>query len=390
MPINKLPGVYYNEIVELELTGDGSKIPVFIGKTGNIGTSSYSVDGTSILKFNKWEDVNKATSSGGIGVYTEGTTNKLLATLKNFFEEAKVTNNDDIGVPYIYVIDVGDGTSSNSWLTALATAKTKPDINIEVYVGSELISSGTTASTQKAFIIAAHTSLMTECENLQLRNAYYSLADNSTDSDLTTFLNDSTVKLSRMGLCEPLLFGKTIARICVTPYNMEPGYYSYRSVDIGTFKDRTPIEAKALQDAGVIFNRDEKTSSTFYPKINLCVVTNFSLNPRPADSLFHYRFICDELLKKVFDVCYPQIKNNETVSNFAYLQTRIDKLIDEEVSSGNIIGYNSDNNTGTYLKLEESNYNPYDAIIVGQIQCTNSTIALQIEAEIKTASLVIN
>ena len=31
MPITKLPGVYYDENVTYELTGEGSKIPVIIG-----------------------------------------------------------------------------------------------------------------------------------------------------------------------------------------------------------------------------------------------------------------------------------------------------------------------------------------------------------------------
>ena len=35
MPITKKPGVYFNETTEYELQGNGGKIPVFIGKTGN-------------------------------------------------------------------------------------------------------------------------------------------------------------------------------------------------------------------------------------------------------------------------------------------------------------------------------------------------------------------
>ena len=41
MPINKIPGVYYDEDVTYELTGEGSKIPVIIGATGNNPTYNF-------------------------------------------------------------------------------------------------------------------------------------------------------------------------------------------------------------------------------------------------------------------------------------------------------------------------------------------------------------
>ena len=81
MPILKRPGVYYNEDVTYELVGEGSKIPVFIGVSGNTETTGYKVDGTQINKYTNWEAVNKSTSEGGVGVYEEGTTNELLKTL---------------------------------------------------------------------------------------------------------------------------------------------------------------------------------------------------------------------------------------------------------------------------------------------------------------------
>ena len=81
MTITKIPGVYLNENIDYEMVGAGSKIPVWIGKTGNEGTDDYKVDGSVALKFTQWEDVNKATTAGGIGVYTDDTSNLLLKTL---------------------------------------------------------------------------------------------------------------------------------------------------------------------------------------------------------------------------------------------------------------------------------------------------------------------
>ena len=115
MPITKLPGVYYNEKVTYELTGEGSKIPVIIGVTGNTGSENYKVDGTVMRKFTSWEDVNRAidAETPGIGVWTENTTNQLSKFLQEFFEESKLQVNSDIGVPYVYVIDVGDGKTKH-------------------------------------------------------------------------------------------------------------------------------------------------------------------------------------------------------------------------------------------------------------------------------------
>ena len=123
MAITKIPGVYLNEEVDYELSGTGSKIPIWIGLTGNTGTASYKVDGTSIMKFTSYDDLNKATTAGGIGAVTGDTsTNTLNLTLKQFFKESALKQVDDIGVPYIYVIDVGDGTDKDAWLNAIETA----------------------------------------------------------------------------------------------------------------------------------------------------------------------------------------------------------------------------------------------------------------------------
>ena len=74
MSFNRTPGVYYDEDAEYELAGNGAKIPVIIGATGNTGTASYKVDGTVIQKFTGWDEVNRSIANGGIG--TDTSTNK--------------------------------------------------------------------------------------------------------------------------------------------------------------------------------------------------------------------------------------------------------------------------------------------------------------------------
>lgn len=383
MPILKRPGVYYNEDVTYELVGEGSKIPVFIGVSGNSGTASYKVDGTQINKYTNWDEVNKTPAEGGVGVYSPDTTNELLKTLYEFFEEGAIQKVEDIGVPYIYVIDVGNGKASSAWLSAATLSKTKRDASVEAVVGQEAVEDVTPI----ALIKTMQASIITETHSLNLRNLFVRLPTN-TVSELTAFTNDTNnLRLKRLGLCEKHLFGKTIARICCTPYYKEPGFYTYRSVEEGEFLERTAEEELSLQNAGIIFNHDEQPGSTVYPKMNICLCSTFALAQRPADSLFHARFNADHLLREVFLALYPQIKDNESVSNFNYLQTQIDDVIAREVRDGYMIKHNVKTGEGTYLTLRESDYNPYDLIISGQIQSVNSTIAIDVQATLNIATL---
>lgn len=383
MPINKLPGVYYDENVTYELTGDGSKIPVIIGATGNApeNGSTYKIDGTVIRKYTSWEEVNKeiTAENPGIGVWSEGTTNKLSQFLYEFFEEAKLKVNSDIGVPYIYVIDVGAGTAKQSWLNALDLAKTKLDAGIEVYVGADSISS----YTLKEFIDGAYTAIHNGTKDLDLRCAF-TTKYGATDDQLIALTNESTGnQYSRIGICEPHLFGKTIARICCTPANTEPGFYEYRSVNPGEFKERSKEKMLQLQNAGIIFNRDEHINSNIYPKMNLCVATSFAKTQRPADALFHARFNADSLLREVFEACYSQIKANESATNLAYLQTRINKIVNDKVSAEEMIKWDDKTEQGTKLIANESDADPYSIIITGQMQPVKCTVAIEVEATVK-------
>ena len=383
MAITKIPGVYFNETTEFELQGNGGKIPVFIGKTGNSAATGYKVDGTQINKFANWNEVNRTIANGGIG--TDTTTNPLLAVLKEFFEEAEVRDSADVGIPYIYVIDVGAGTSKDVWLAALTTAKTKTDATVEVYYGAENISD--TGYTISNFIAAAAASITTETANLNLRTAFTTCAA-ATDAQLIA-LNPSSggILKSRIGLIEPDKFGKHVAKICCTPYYIEPGFLPFRTIEPGTFKDRTDAQMLALQNAGIIFGADEIVSDLIVTRINLGVSTAFAANPRPSDSLFHARFNADHLLREVFKAVFPQIKANETASYIVKAQTKVDAVIDAEVEAERMIPYNSETGDGTKLTLVESDSNPYDMDLVGQIQGINATMAIQVKVTIKNPAM---
>ena len=122
-------------------------------------------------------------------------------------------------------------------------------------------------------------------------------------------------------------------------------------------------------------------------RINLCTSTAFAGNPRPADSLFHTRFNADHLLREVFKAVFGQVKANETASYMVKAQTKVDAVVDAEIEAERMIPYNADTGDGTKLTLVESDSNPYDMDLVGQIQGINSTIAIQVKVTIKNPAM---
>ena len=386
MAITKIPGVYLNEEVDYELSGTGSKIPIWIGLTGNTGTASYKVDGTSIMKFTSYEDLNKATTAGGIGAVTGDTsTNTLNLTLKQFFKESALKQVDDIGVPYIYVIDVGDGTDKDAWLNAIETALSKNDADLLAFVGTENITNYSVVDLMKA----TRAALETRTTTFEIFNAFFTKKD-ATDEQLIA-LTDATngIQKSRIGVVEwdDYRYGKSIARICLTPYSNEVGFLPYRSVEPGTFPDRTSAEKLALQNAGIIFNHDEIVNDAINPRMNLCLATSFAATNKPADSMFHARFIADEVLKEIYEVAYPFIKANDTATNLVKLQVKVDTVVDSFIREGECVAWNKDTGLGTRLIVQESDKNPYDIEIVGSIQPVNAIIAINVREKINTAAL---
>lgn len=380
MTIQKIPGLYYDENAEYETQGVGAKIPVIIGKTGNSAATGYAVDGTQINKFSGWDEVNRSIANGGIG--TDTSTNPVLAFLKDFFEESTPIVGDELGVPYVYVIDVGAGTVKTSWTNALTTAKTAREATVEVYINADNITDYTLAS----FITGADASIKTETHNLNLRNGFVT-KPGASDADLIA-LNPSSggILSSRMFICEPLKFGKCVARFCTTPYWVEPGYLQYRTVEEGTFNVRSENEELALQNAGIVFSHDEKVDTDTYVRINLSTSTSFAKTNRPADALGHARFNADHLLREIFKAIYPQVKDNETASAIVKKQTKVNEIIDDEVEAERMVAYNSNTHQGTKLTLVEISSEPYELELGGQIQPVNCNTAINVKAKIKNAS----
>lgn len=383
MSITKLPGTYLTEEVDLDMTGTGGKIACFIGRTGNTGSAERPVDGSVITKYTSYRALNKPIEAGGIGEQ-----NLLNDTMKDFFEETKLKEINDIGVEYCYVIDVGSGIDKTAWLTAVETALVKRDIDILAFIGTEQMKDGQANYGLVDLMKATYVYLKNETEDFEFLNAFFTELE-ATDDELISITEntDTGIQKSRIGLCEPLKFGKSIAHICLAPYQNEPAFFDYRSVKQGEFLERSKAERLALQNAGIIFNADVYVDDDVHPQMNLCTASSFASANRPADALFHSRFIADEVLRQIKRACFPFVKANDTATNLVRLQTQIDTVIDSFINREECIAWNKNTGTGTRLEVKQSDKNPYDFEVIGSIQTINSVTAINVHEKLNNASL---
>lgn len=182
------------------------------------------------------------------------------------------------------------------------------------------------------------------------------------------------VQSPRVALIEKNHIGKTIARICSTPYYLEPGYNGYRSVPVGVFGTRTVDERDSLFSAGLIFNEDDYTLPSITPRICLGVSTAWGIenhDMRVNDALIHARRNVDHHIRTILGILAPQLKRNETSVAIRYLQTQIDNYLSNEMDNGYIMEYS--------VTVSESEYNPYTLLVNGKITPVNSTLAIEFE-----------
>lgn len=295
-------------------------------------------------------------------------------------------------MPYVYVIDLGTGKTSaqtpaldaSAWTAAMASAKIKRDAQAEVYVGFKKTD---TAANIIPIMESALESIREDAVKGNPRIAYYSV-DGMDMTELAALTNSESSKYiqdSRLSLIGPYdEFGLTCARIFTTHYSEEPGYEQYRSVSIGTFTERTDTEEDTIQNAGIIFNRDEKPGKNIYPKICLAVSTAFAKNPdnRPNDCLLHARRNVDQLIRDAFDVLYPQLKRNETEVNLSYCQADIDTLVSDKKEKGYMM-------EGTYIDVKESESNPFDLEAEGVAVPVNATDLIRFRMYIEAPNTTI-
>lgn len=349
------PGVFVNETsIDPNANGNGGEIPIFIGISGN------ETPATGVKRFTGYDEAKQTIANGGIGTNT--TNNYLLDTLKEFFEESKLINDDtdNLGVPYVYVIDLGaasiagENPTTTSWTNAISLAKTV-DAQSEVYVGFK---STDATATILSIMASVASSLDTELYKGKPREAYYTVFG-MTDANLKTLIkNTVTSQKSKTALIEPEKFGKHVARIATTPHYIEPGYLKFRSVSPGEFPNRTDADETALMNAGVIFGRDEHYGE-IYPKICLGVSTAYAADPkdRVNDSLLHYRRNVNQLIRDAVVEVYPQLKNNQFEGSMQILQTKVNTLINKKIKSNEM-------QDGTFLNVSEVVRDDVDGILL--------------------------
>lgn len=404
-----------------------------------------------LQSFNNFTQVNRTTLDAngkleGLGDYeTEKDDNPLLKVIHDFCEETEMMTEEYVACPYFYVIDLGDAKNLSDWISSIETSKIKREIDFEIYVGFDRVMDGTSTASFESFILAVNYDIVVNRQVIgDFRKTFYTipfktepatLTDNTpnpnagkyqqdtyykehykeTDTELlalTTALitnNDSqfhlnettdeydgitlgttnTIPKSRIYIIEPLHFGRTIGRITTTPYDMEPGYYPYNTITREQIIMRKPSEKLKLQMGGVIFNQLEETSTEEYVKINRTQSISTRIVDHPSDSLFQSRHLCDYLITKVFDACYPQIKNKETETNIEYLRTQVNKIVNDAITDGDFIApyMVGTDRKGTFLNVQESSEDAYDLEVVGMIQPVNCTYSIHIIAQINDAKV---
>lgn len=364
MPILQTPKILINdESGVANNSGTGGEIPIFISATGNESPNS------DILKFTNYNDCTNTVANGGIGNSND---NYLLPILEDFFNESLKINSDDIGVPYVYVKDLGTSNPINAtpWTNALVQMTSKREVQVEAYVFKK--SEDLTVAKVKAIMDAVNITLKSETKKGRPKIAYFTVLG-FTDAELKTLTAKTTgIRESRIVLVEPDKFGKTIARVCVTPFYEEPGYNVYRTVKPEEFIERTEEAEEELQKAGITFNRDEKPGKNAYPKINLAVSTAFAVDSdaeadqRPKDALLHARRNVDQLIRDAVETIYPQLKRNETEVFLSQLQADLDTLVNNKIRAGHMLD-------GTKITAVESEADPFKLLIDGEAKPVNST-----------------
>lgn len=329
--INENPKIkaYKEDITSLQ-NGEGGEVPIIIGATGNENPNS------GILEFKNYKDATKTPANGGIG--PEATANYMLPVIEDFFEESMKLTSDDIGIPHIFVKDLGTATAATAapFINAKKDSRKKLDIQVEAYV----FKSTDTLDKIVDVLTSIGSSLKEDTLKGRPRIAYVTV-QNWTDEQMKT-LTQGTEEITKkirdidIAFIEWKNFGKELARICLTPYYDEPGFYPFRSISEGEFTERTDEEEEDLREKGIIFGHDEKPGKTAYSKINLAVSSDYANNEedRSKLSLIHVNRNVNQLIRDGMEVIYPQLKRRETETFIEEVQADLDALCSNKIRDG--------------------------------------------------------
>lgn len=443
MAVERAPYINYTELDSNPLlTGEGSEIPIFIGTSGNTVESVSRKNIITCKNIQEVEDAigttgplynnirefykeNNARLMAGqttlavpyIYVFDLGSNSKI-DDYKKALKESKVKRESTCVAIIGSAAQSADDlkwdtlTEDNSTLYELInydevvfsplyreslTTEVKATIT-KALSGAKLTSAeksqfesaftGNATNLQITFANVIKNELMEETHHGMLRIAYMGLAKQAGSESFEEYVSrisdiTTAIKSPRIGfveLNEPYDLGLTVARVCSTPYYVEPGYDGYLSVETTQyeyFAERTPEERDALFNAGLIFNEYDYTLPEITPRICLAVSSAWGVteiaqaDKRVNDALIHARRNVDHQIRELFKVIAPQLKRNETSVNLLQLQTELNICLENEVDSGRLQEYEID--------IEEVTMNPYCLKISGRIVPVNSTLAIEFE-----------
>ncbi len=375
------------------LDGSGSEIAIFIGPSSNPSPTTITKD--SLKKYAKYAKAAKTVEAGGLGLDSNIENNPLLQVVKDFFVESAKTSTNDTGVSYCYAIDLGNAPTNALLQSALELCVMKPEITVIAITGLKNTTDNTYIGFNYEFMMATAQYLKDQRDKTRLQIAYFQAPADKTDADLismtmgklTTDGNRDTTNIirnSRINIVENKYFGRTIARICLTPYYEEPGYNYYRTIEpastddaVEYFTERTPDEEDALCEAGIIFNRDEEYLDPIRPCICLATSTAYAYADmdRPNDALLHARRNADHQLRQLVKIVAIQLKRNETKTNIRYVKSDCESYLDTEYKSGYI-------QSDYGVEITEAFEDPYKLYLKANITPVNSTQAIIISAYI--------
>lgn len=294
-------------------------------------------------------------------------------------KEYELVNNEDVAFSPLYL-----ATLSDEYRAVIQTALSGNKITPNYKTAFESAYSSDATNLQITLMTAVANELKEETKTGMLRIGYFGVESQRTNETFDAYLDrikniTTSISSPRIALIEAEDFGISIARICSTPYYIEPGYDAYESVETTQykrFKERTPEERDALFNAGLIFNEYDYTLPEITPRMCLGVSTAWGVmgtdyDNRVNDALLHARRNVDHQIRELFKVIAPQLKRNETSVNLRQLNTELNLCLQSEVDLGRLQEYSID--------IEEVSFNPYCLKISGRITPVNSTLAIEFE-----------
>lgn len=413
----KAPYINYHEALNNPIKGENyAEVPLFIGKGQGAG---------SVEKVSEFKTYLEAKTVVGEG------TDSLATTVKEFYIENNNNPDNTLRVNKCYAMNLGSTATTANYLTALDNSKYKKDASAIVFTGLDWgkytapteddDGSYENQETIKNMLLSAldiihedkDDEAVNQMESGILRILYVELpayCDTTTSPTThTLFTDEALIQLtkylreevsgstankklqdSRLVFVENQItlkednitevdkfFGRTIARICNTPYYVEAGYEGYKSIEIGSFRERKPEERDALLNAGVLFNEDDYSLPEITPRICLAVSSAWgvdnvnNVDQRVNDALLHTRRNADHQVRELLKVIAPQLKRNETSVNIAFVRTDCQLYLENQVSLGRLMDFS--------IKVEEASVNPYQLKVSGSMTPVNCTIGIDFE-----------